>query len=369
VTGSLVCVSLDRRAPVSLHEWFRRRYRDGRELLHRLGSVASECMLIRTCERFEVYVYSNRLAESAITDALSAGTGCLRNPLSKHICVYRDRLAARHLFRVAAGLESRVIGEPCIQGQVRAGFLEAQKERALGAVLSKLGRTAIHCGRCVRRLRGDSGSHPSLADAAVDLLIRANQREVPLRVAILGTGRMGKATVEALRGRGLDPALIVSRSAVRARCVGGRFGIPAAAIADVTDWFDVCNALIACASGEKALITIRQLRSHVDGSIQIIDLGMPRNVDPAVGQQSGVQLFGPDALQRSVHAGDAWLHAACNEVERTTDQFIQWLAQRRTTSAIRQAVARAHRRMNMSDAGSRKRLHRQIMDIKRRAVA
>jgi glutamyl-tRNA reductase len=268
-------------------------------LLSSLAAVASERLLLATCERVELYL---------------AGAHAGIPPLAQ---LRRGDAAARHLLRVAAGLESRVVGEPEIQGQVRAAFLEAQAQRALGPVLSALARGALHAGKRVRAETG-LGRAPSLVTLT---LARLSEQLRGLRhraLIVAGTGALANQILAALRGAGAGRLAVKSRSAERAGAVCARMRATPLHESDAQPW----DALIACSNGPVALDGIA---ARDGAALVVVDLGVPPNVEAPA---RGARITRLHELTRNAGVKPAALRAAEGIVDGELQRFSRWLSAR-----------------------------------------
>jgi glutamyl-tRNA reductase len=279
-------------------------------LLRSLAGVARERLLLATCERVELYLVGASVRA--------------RLPEARH-----EEAAARHLLRVAAGLESRLVGEPQILGQLRAAFLEAQAERALGPVLGALARGALHAGRRARAETG-LGRAPSLV--ALTLAHLAEQLEGLRRRSVLvaGTGALGAEIAHALRAAGVGRLLVSSHSAARAAALAARCGAFACALPHSPP----VDAVVACSARPLDLGRVRARRA---APLAVVDLGVPPNLDAAAAARDDVRIIRLGQLTRGAIAGVA--PAALRAAERILDEelarFRRWRAAR-----LRHAPAR-----------------------------
>jgi len=279
-------------------------------LLRSLAAVASERLLLATCERVELYLVG---ARNGIPPFARLGAG-------------ED--AARHLLRVAAGLESRVLGEPEILGQVRAAFLEAQAQRALGPVLGALARGALHAGRRVRAETG-LGRAPSLASATLATL-SAQLRGLRHRaVVVAGTGALAGEILAALRCAGAGRLAVKSRSAERAAALGARVRATPLRDGDAQPW----DAVIACSN---APVSLDGIAARAGASLLVVDLGVPPNVATA----RGARITRLSGLAREEGATPDSLRAAQRILDDELECFSRWRsARQRHARSEREAAA------------------------------
>jgi glutamyl-tRNA reductase len=303
VTPRLIAVGLSHRtAAIAQRE--RAALGDGaaratlRELL--AGGVVSEAAVLSTCNRTELY---------AVTEDLDTATEALRVAHAAHAAssveelqavgrVRRDAAVVRHLFRVAASLDSMVVGEAEIQGQVRAARDVAADEGALGSALGPLFADALIAGRRARaRTRVGAGA-VSLSSVAV-ALARARLGDLGARrAALIGAGRMAQSTARALVGAGVGSLVVVNRS--DAGALSARFGACTAGLDALEDVLANADVVISSTAAPAPVVdaaSVRRARHHRGAApLVLVDLAVPRDVDPAVGDLPGVALYDLDHL-------------------------------------------------------------------------
>ena len=296
--------------------------------------VASEVVILSTCLRTEVYAVVDQFHQGVerLHEFLADRAGVAVGDLSEHLNVLFDDAVAVHLFEVAAGLRSAVVGETEVLGQVRRALDVAEAERAAGPVLSGLFRRAVQAGRKVRVETAIARGTTSLSHVALSLAAERLDGLDGRRIMVVGAGEMGESLVSAL-GTKHRPAdvMVVNRSPARARslsdAVGGR-SVELDAIADALEGADV----VLVASGSAVpVIDSELLAPHASARVEsgrpelvVVDLSMPRNVEPAVRGLPGVALFDMDDLtahaSRALEGRMAELAAAraivASEVER-----------------------------------------------------
>ncbi len=273
--------------------------------LHDLSACEhlSEVVVVSTCLRTEVYAVAHRYhgAVSDIRNFLAAWSGAPPEDFAGDLYEYFDEAAVAHLFRVSAGLDSAVLGEGEILGQVGDAWASAREEAAAGPVLSILFRHAIEAGKRVRSETAIARGTTSLSQAAVALAGAQLGSLSGLTTLVMGAGEMGEAMAQALAG-GLEagPLLVVNRTwskatELAARC-GGRAvdwnGLPAA--------LTQADVLLASTGSPDVLLESADLEpvmaARAGRPLLIVDIAVPRDVDPAVGDLPGVTLLDMDDL-------------------------------------------------------------------------
>jgi len=305
----------------------------------------SEAVLLSTCHRVEAYVVAERYHGAAqdVRNFLSELAYVAPEEFSDHLYTYTDETAAAHLFCVASGLDSVVVGESQILGQVRDAWDRARTEGAAGPRLSALFRHALEVGKRVRTETAIGHGITSLAHAAVAMAgerLGPSGKQSPLsdrRVIVLGAGEMGEGMVSALTKVG--DLVVVNRTFDKAGALAGRVGGRAVPFEQLPEVLAEADLLLSSTGGpgvvvEEADLAAIQAR-RPDRPLLVIDLGMPRNIDPAVGDLPGVTLLDLADLRAFVDAG---LDKRRQEVVRVRSLVADELARYTADLAAREVV-------------------------------
>ena len=286
--------------------------------LHKvLGSLRhcrnlQESVVLSTCLRTEVYAVVDRFhdAVAEIYDVLSELSGVSKDELEACAAVRFDDDVASHLFAVTAGLESTVLGESEVVGQVRRAYERAQEEGMSGPVLSALFQHALQTGKRVRTETGIARGTTSFSYAAVAVARGEGGTDLrDKRVLVVGAGEMGMGVCRALCDIPNDAAprsiVVVNRSVDRAedlvRTAGLGPQLRAASLGEIHRELARADVVLAAVAAEAHVLTAAHF-SGVGGPMLVIDLGVPRNVDPVVGTLDAVTLLDMDTLSASVAA-------------------------------------------------------------------
>jgi len=296
----LVCLGLSHRtAPVEL-----------RERVGALGPGAERCPAVEehavllTCYRVELYAYLAEGVEDAreeLIGVLASAHGVERDLLREHLYVHAGEDVARHLCRVAAGLDSLVLGEAEILGQVGDAFEDGRRAGTNGPVLSLLFRTAIAAGRRARHETA-IGANPATASSMALALaegVLGDLREK--RALVVGAGRIGLQTLKALSGRGIAQTAVANRTRERAVEAADRFRATAYGLDELEEalaWADVA----VTATGSEAPVLSAETVSvamsrRAERPLVLVDLAVPADVERNAGEVSGVRLFDVDDLR------------------------------------------------------------------------
>jgi glutamyl-tRNA reductase len=302
----IVCLGLNHTtAPISLREKLALDENVVRTALARLacGHVASsltELVIISTCNRVELYATSGQPAFTELEVFLSEVTGVSMEQFHPHLYRFQDMEAVRHLYEVAAGLDSLVIGEPQILGQVTRALELARGQDTAGSVLNRLFQAAIHAGKRTRTETAISRNPASVSSLAASLSERAVHKISEAQIVILGAGEMAELAVEALRKRGAQKILVVNRTLERARDLVQRWGAQASTFEAILPSLQSADILISSTGAPHILISAQMIdevmKSRADRPLVLIDIAVPRDIDPDVADHPLVTLYDMDNL-------------------------------------------------------------------------
>ena len=304
------------------------------DLARELAGDEGEAVCLSTCNRTELYVAGPGLEERA-TEALVEARGAL----------YRrsDDEAARHLFRVAAGLDSRVRGETEILGQVRAAYALGTP----GPLLDRLFREALRVGRKVRAQAPVGDPAASAASAAAVLAERVLGDLTGRQVLLIGAGDIGEATAARLVGRGAEVAFVANRGEERRARVAHRLEAEPLALEEITAALADADIVVASTNSRSFLVSRDDvevaLAARERRPLLLIDLAVPRDLDPEIATLPYAFLYDVDDLDEAVGTGSAEGAAARAEaiVAEEAARFRAWQASRGVVPAIASLRARA----------------------------
>jgi glutamyl-tRNA reductase len=309
---SVVVIGLNHRtAPLELLERMAVSEAQLPKALHDLCSREhiTEGMVLSTCNRTEVYAVAERFhgAYSDIRGFLSELSYLPSDEFSDHLYVHYDSAAAAHLLSVTAGLDSAVLGETEIQGQVKLAWQRARDEGATGRVLNLLVRHALEAGKRARTETGIGRNIASVSQAAVAM---ANDRLDGLAgrtVLVVGAGEMGEGMAVALAGAGVAEARVANRTASRARALAERVGGRAVPLAEFPSQLADVD-LVLTSTGSPTLLLeqadlLPVMAARPDRPLLVVDIAVPRDVDPGVAEVDGVTLLDMDDLRAFASLG------------------------------------------------------------------
>jgi glutamyl-tRNA reductase len=298
-------------------------------------SEIREAAIISTCNRTELYLVSGDPVE-AETDALSMlarRAGIRPTELAAAIYAERNCDAARQLFRVSAGLESMIVGESEVQGQVRRAFDRAVAAGTTGPMLNQLFRAALETGKRVRTETAIGERHLSVASVAVGLARETLGGLIGREAVILGAGETGELTARALVDQGADTLFVANRSRGRAVALANRFGGEAAGFDELPEALGRADIVVAATSSPHALLEADDVEAVMDARqgrpLLLLDLAVPRDIDPGCKDLDGVALYDIDDLQAAVARNRSVRQAEATRaqgiVEEEIGKFAAWL--------------------------------------------
>lgn len=321
----------------------RERFAFGPQTARRLlRGHGGERLLLVTCNRTELYGLES---PEALELELRAAAQVDGGPLDRRTGLE----TVSHLFAVASGLDSMVLGEYQILGQVKRAMQQAREEEALGPVLDELARRAMRVGRRVRRETDLGRTLPSIPKVAVGVARLALGGLDGTRVLVIGTGKLGDITT-CILSRAADIELVVTnRRMERAVELAGRVGGRAEPFGELDRLLEAAHLVIACTAAPSPVLTrervARALAAREDRRLIILDIAVPRDIDPAVRTLPGVRLYDLDDLREwsSVSVAPGTLETARAIVDAESQGFLSWLAGRSAVPTIRDLRVRADR--------------------------
>ena len=267
---------------------------------------AAESVVLSTCNRSEIYVASENpeRAREDIVAFLSHYHSLSPESFTPHLFSLDDEAAAKHLFRVAAGLDSLVVGEPQILGQVKDAFETAAGRRCTGPMLSKLFHWSFGVGKRVRTETALGEGAVSISFAAVALARKIFGRLEGRRVLVIGAGEISTLTAEHLRAQGVGEMVITSRTRAQAEALADAVGGRAEPWDDFASLLGTADVVVTATGSQRPILTRAQVEAttgrHRSGPLFIIDLAVPRDVEASVGDIEQVFLYNVDDLQSIV---------------------------------------------------------------------
>ena len=259
-----------------------------------------EMVILSTCNRVEIYAVSSEEIFTELEIFLSEVRGVNRDEFTLHLYHHKDVNAARHLFNVAGGLDSLVVGEPQILGQVTRALELARGQNTAGPILNRLFQSAIHAGKRARTETGISRNPASVSSLAASLSQRVVHHIANAQIVILGAGEMAELAVEAFRKRGAKKILVVNRTLERAHALAQRWNAQATTFENINTALASADILIASTGAPHTLISREMVKEamtqRAERPLVLIDIAVPRDIDPETANIPHVRLYDMDNL-------------------------------------------------------------------------
>ncbi|MGN6372701.1 MAG: glutamyl-tRNA reductase [Solirubrobacteraceae bacterium] len=313
------------------------------------GEEVHEAVVISTCNRTEVYVVVGDpvRAETDVLGALARRAGIRPTELAGAIYSPRNCDAARQLYRVTAGLESMIVGEAEIQGQVKRSFEAALRAGATGPLSNRLFAAALTTGKRVRSETGIGSSRVSVPSVAVDLAQDVLGDLSERHVVIIGAGETSELTAQALADQGVGTIFVANRHADRALHLAQRFNGSVVGLDGLPDQLLKADIVVSSTASPHPIVGCEELelvmRERKGRPLLLIDIAVPRDIDARCGEEEGVTLYDIDDLQavvaRNLGARAEVIPHAEQIVEEEIRRFARWLGQLEalpTVSALRE---------------------------------
>ncbi len=308
-----------------------------------------EAALISTCNRTEIYCAGEQAELEGTLAWLAESGGVAPTALRSHTYALQDGLAARHAFRVASGLDSMVLGEPQILGQFKDAVRAAEAAGTLGSTLSQMFQRSFAVAKEVRSST-EIGAHSiSMAAAAVRLSGQLFEDLGKVNILFVGAGDMIDLCATHFAAKTPKRMVIANRTLERGEKLASRFGGEVMHLAEVPERLHEFDAVVSCTASTLPIIGLgaveRALKQRRRRPMFMVDLAVPRDIEPEVKALDDVYLYTVDDLAGVVQTGQANRQAAVAQAEAIVDagvqSFMQWVAQRNAVPLIQQLQAQA----------------------------
>ena len=325
-----------------------------------------EAAILSTCNRTEIYCAADQAATNDTLRWLAQTGGVSAAELHAHTYLLEGNEAARHAFRVASGLDSMVLGEAQILGQLKDAVRAAEQAGALGSTLNQQFQRSFAVAKEVRSST-EIGAHSiSMAAASVRLASQLFEDLKDIRILFVGAGEMIELVATHFAARQPKGMAIANRSLDRGELLASRFGAEVMRLADLPERLHEFDAVISCTASTLPLIGLgaveRALKKRKYRPMFMVDLAVPRDIEPEVKSLEDVYLYTVDDLASVVQAGQAHRQAAVAEAEVIIDagvqSFMHWMGQRGTVPLIQQLQNQADAWREAEMARARKLLAR-----------
>lgn len=325
-------------APITVREQFSLLLTADHTLLHRLAKLDAihEVAILSTCNRTEIYCETTN--PDVLIPWLANEIGASVEDIKHHFYVHQDTVAIRHLLCVASGLDSMMLGEPQILGQLKRAYQHAQDEGTIQKTLHRLFQYVFSATKRVRTQSGIGKNPISVAYAAVQLIIQQFKTISPLRIFIIGSGETASLIAKYLHQHGAQQFMIANRTQEHAQLLATQFNAQALSITDIPNFLhqaDVVISATACPLPfiNKQLIE-RALVERQNALMFLLDLAMPRDIEADVAELEAVKLYNIDDLNHIVGEGMAERRASAHHAERLIDEELaKFSNEQRSTNA------------------------------------
>jgi glutamyl-tRNA reductase len=350
--GELLCLGISHKtAPVAVRERLALTVREAQQLCQDLTATDAirEAVAISTCNRTEIYLVGDPIqAENELLSRLSSRAGTRPTELADAMYAPRNCDAARQLYRVTSGLESMIVGEAEIQGQAKRAYEAALEAGTTGPMTNRLFTAALQTGKRVRSETAIGEGRGSVSSVAVGLARELMGPDLDKRdVVIIGAGETSELTAQALAEQGVRTIFVANRHADRARSIADRFGGAVSSLHELPERLAEADIVVSSTSSPHPLIGLDELavvmRERAGAPLLLIDLAVPRDIEPACAELDGVTLYDIDDLQavvaRNRSVREAERVGAEQVVEDEIQRFARWMGQldvMPTISALRE---------------------------------
>ncbi|WP_319243544.1 glutamyl-tRNA reductase [uncultured Propionivibrio sp.] len=332
-----------RTAPLSVREQVAFHAEELRRALGDLlgGARAQEAAILSTCNRTELYCQAE--SPERVSQWLAEYRRLAPDDIAPYLYVHPEREAVRHAFRVASGLDSMVLGEPQILGQMKEAVRIAREEGSLGATLNKLFQNSFAVAKDVRSTTAIGANIVSMAAAAVRLAGRIFERIDEQRVLFIGAGEMIELCATHFAAQQPKQIVVANRTVDRGRALAERFGATAIRLEDVAGRLQEFDIVITCTASQLPILGLglveRAIKSRRHRPMFMVDLAVPRDVEVEVGELDDVFLYTVDDLAQIVEEGmearQSAVVSAETIVDARVDAFLHWLQARDSVPLIR----------------------------------
>ncbi|MBV8470033.1 MAG: glutamyl-tRNA reductase [Burkholderiaceae bacterium] len=311
--------------------------------------AAPEAAIISTCNRTELYVAGGQALVQPAVDWLARVGGVGQSALMDHAYVMENSAAARHAFRVASGLDSMVLGEPQILGQMKQAVREADQAGTLGTTLHQLFQRSFSVAKEVRSST-EIGSHSiSMAAASVRLAAQLFEDLGDIHVLFVGAGEMIELVATHFAAKTPRAMVVANRTLERGEKLASHLGAEAMRLADLPERLHEFDAVVSCTASSLPLIGLgaveRALKRRKHKPMFMVDLAVPRDIEQEVGQLEDVYLYTVDDLSKLVQSAGEKRQAAVQQaeiiIESGVQSFVHWLGQRHAVPLIQALNAQA----------------------------
>jgi glutamyl-tRNA reductase len=306
------------------------------------GGAVREAAILSTCNRTEIYCAAEAQAAETLPFWLAEHNQLDTDAIQPHLYRHDQDAAVRHAFRVASGLDSMVLGEPQILGQMKDAVRAADEAGSLGMLLHQLFQRSFSVAKEVRTQTAIGTQSVSMAAAAVRLAERVFGQLDEARVLFIGAGEMIELCATHFAARKPKSMMVANRTIDRAESLAGRFGAHTMKLADLPERLADFDVVVSCTASSLPILGLgmveRAVKQRRHKPIVMVDLAVPRDIEPEVARLSDVYLYSVDDLGRVVQSGTDARRSAVVQAEAIIDTrvqgFMRWLESRETVPVI-----------------------------------
>lgn len=343
---SLLTVGLNHNtAPLSVREAVAFPSEQGDEALVRLTALPEvrECALLSTCNRTEIYALAQQETPERLQHWICEQRGLDKDALAHNFYIYRGRDSIRHALRVASGLDSMIVGEPQILGQMKDAYRQAQEHDTVGPFLTRLFEHSFAVAKDIRS-KTDIGSNPvSVAYAGVSLARQIFSDFGKATALLIGAGDTVELTARHLADNDLGKVIFANRNPDKARDLAARYSGTAIGLDAIPNHLPEADIIVSSTAAPSCIVDIESMRQAVKARrrkpIFALDLAVPRDIDPAAGHMQDIYLYSVDDLesviQDNVRSRQDAAEVADGMIDTRIDEFIAWMDSRAAVDAIK----------------------------------
>lgn len=330
---SLVGVN-HRTTPVSVREKVAISAEQLKDCLSLLHSYVPHGLILSTCNRTEVYTTSSdgKLGVEASIKFLKDHSNMSDVSLLRHVYIHQGQAGVEQLFQVTCGLDSMIVGEFEVLGQVRHALEVAEEVGMVNPLLRNMFQSAIRTGRRVREKTGIGKNALSVSSVAVDLAERAVGDLADRKIMVIGAGEAGRLVAQVVKKRGSSQIVVANRTQKRAARLAEALGGTPVGLKDLVNELTTASVVVSCAAAPYAILDYHRvreaMRTRPELPLVIIDIAVPRNAESSVGQIDNVFLYDIDDLteisNRNRQQREGEIQAAMQIIATEVDRFISW---------------------------------------------
>jgi glutamyl-tRNA reductase len=297
----------------------------------KLSSAITELAIVSTCNRTELYAVSSQKSYVEMETFLFETRGVHGSEFRSHFYYFKDMDAVRHLYEVATGLDSLVLGEPQILGQVAKAIELARGQGTAGPILNRLFQAAIYTGKRARTETAINRNPASVSSLAASLSKQTVYNLAEAQVVVLGAGEMAELAIEALRKRGANRILVVNRTLERTQSLAQRWNAQASTFENIHSALASADILISSTGAPHTLISRKMVKDAMcqrpDRPLVLIDIAVPRDIDPDVADLPHVRIYDIDSLNEKLEGALAERLSEVPKVKSILDEEIKEFAE------------------------------------------